>query len=433
MRKNSQNTQPDREERARVLREIGQYLKDLRHDRGEDLYEVGDYLRIRPAYLYALEEGNIEDTPGPTYALGFLRTYTHYLGGDVPAVVNSTRYALKGLVGEEQPAQNNPEPEKEDRRPTVQIVALSAAAALAMIVAWQVQSNDRMLPTNLADLPAEFGQTVASYIDPNYDDDVSAENAAQQQMSARASSANASGNRGDQYSAERTTPSAALLPDPDAERRLIESDQLEADTSVEEPTIARIDASSALAAEPRQIEAPNSDGTVGRPQASAVELLAALQARDDAPSGNSPSRGVPSIEGLDANSALSRTQDLNRRIALLSAEPSASNEDPVAEAQTVAVESENQSRITLVAQEETWIQVRSSSRDYVRTRTLLAGESMELPDREDLSLWTGNAGGVQIILDGKTLNKPGQSRQVIKDLPLAPLTLLETLGPAREG
>jgi cytoskeleton protein RodZ len=79
---------------------------------------------------------------------------------------------------------------------------------------------------------------------------------------------------------------------------------------------------------------------------------------------------------------------------------------------------EDGGRIVLRARDSSWVQVRSRSRDFVRTRTLQPGDSLVLPDRADLSLWTGNAGGIEIVVDGRSLGAVGASGQVVRDLAL---------------
>ena len=59
--------------------------------RGEDLEDVAEYLRIRPSYLDALEQGDLSAMPGSTYALGFLRSYAHYLGFDGDELIAQIR------------------------------------------------------------------------------------------------------------------------------------------------------------------------------------------------------------------------------------------------------------------------------------------------------------------------------------------------------
>jgi hypothetical protein len=69
-------TESPAEEQARLqprMRLIGELLQERREDLGLDLDEIGAMLRIKPAYLAALEQGRTHDLPGPTYAIGFVR------------------------------------------------------------------------------------------------------------------------------------------------------------------------------------------------------------------------------------------------------------------------------------------------------------------------------------------------------------------------
>ena len=65
--------------------------------------------------------------------------------------------------------------------------------------------------------------------------------------------------------------------------------------------------------------------------------------------------------------------------------------------------SNEDARVILRAREAAWIQVSSPSGDYAFTRTLQPGEAVLVPNRPDLELWTGNAGGLEIIVDGTPL------------------------------
>jgi cytoskeleton protein RodZ len=66
----------------------------------------------------------------------------------------------------------------------------------------------------------------------------------------------------------------------------------------------------------------------------------------------------------------------------------------------------------------------------VRTRTLTPGERLDLPDRADLALWTGNAGGLEILVDGQSLGRAGAAGSVVRDLPLLPEALRQRLTAA---
>lgn len=62
------------------LETVGQDLRSARLKRGDDLAAVSRVLKIRKEHLEALEEDKIELLPGRTYAVGFIRSYAHYLG-----------------------------------------------------------------------------------------------------------------------------------------------------------------------------------------------------------------------------------------------------------------------------------------------------------------------------------------------------------------
>jgi cytoskeleton protein RodZ len=63
-------------------RSAGDELRQQREALGLDLPEVAAALRIKPAYLAALEAGRPEALPGAVYAIGFMRAYADYLGLD---------------------------------------------------------------------------------------------------------------------------------------------------------------------------------------------------------------------------------------------------------------------------------------------------------------------------------------------------------------
>ncbi|AHH10514.1 Putative membrane associated protein [Borrelia coriaceae ATCC 43381] len=69
-------------ERDNFIR-FGDFLKKARIDKGLTLEMISDDIRIAVQYLKALEDCNIESFPNEVLALGFLRTYSEYLGIDV--------------------------------------------------------------------------------------------------------------------------------------------------------------------------------------------------------------------------------------------------------------------------------------------------------------------------------------------------------------
>lgn len=74
-------------------------------------------------------------------------------------------------------------------------------------------------------------------------------------------------------------------------------------------------------------------------------------------------------------------------------------------------------RVVLKARADTWIQVRNGD-GMLTSRLLRKGDSYMVPDQKGLELMTGNAGGLDIVVDGKTLPSLGKTGEVRRGIPL---------------
>jgi cytoskeleton protein RodZ len=75
-------------------------------------------------------------------------------------------------------------------------------------------------------------------------------------------------------------------------------------------------------------------------------------------------------------------------------------------------------RIVLRATSDSWIQVREPNQSVLSMRVLKPGETYRVPDRAGLTLRTGNAGGLEVTVDGRPVapvGPPGKSRTVALD------------------
>lgn len=77
---------------------LGADLRARREELGWSLPDVANWLRIREAYLLALEDGDPRGLPAPAYAVGFLRSYTHALGMDPEEAVRRFRRDARGAL-----------------------------------------------------------------------------------------------------------------------------------------------------------------------------------------------------------------------------------------------------------------------------------------------------------------------------------------------
>jgi cytoskeleton protein RodZ len=88
-------------------------------------------------------------------------------------------------------------------------------------------------------------------------------------------------------------------------------------------------------------------------------------------------------------------------------------------------------RIVIRATSDSWTQIRDAAGNVVFSRILRPGESYNPPDREGLNLWTGNAGGLDIRVDGRLVPAIGRVGFVQRGVPLDPVRLIAgTAAPA---
>lgn len=78
------------------LETVGQDLRAARLRRGEDLATVSRVLKIRKEHLEAVEDDRVENLPGKTYAIGFVRSYAGYLGLDAASMVERFKVEISG-------------------------------------------------------------------------------------------------------------------------------------------------------------------------------------------------------------------------------------------------------------------------------------------------------------------------------------------------
>src|SRR5215475_4549057 len=79
-----------------ALQTVGQDLRAARLRQGDEIAQVSRALKIRKDHLEALEEDRLEDLPGKTYAIGFVRSYARHLGLDSNVYVERFKQDISG-------------------------------------------------------------------------------------------------------------------------------------------------------------------------------------------------------------------------------------------------------------------------------------------------------------------------------------------------
>ncbi len=75
-------------------------------------------------------------------------------------------------------------------------------------------------------------------------------------------------------------------------------------------------------------------------------------------------------------------------------------------------------RMVLRAKAEAWVQVREKSGPVIFNRTMRANETWAVPNKPNLLLTVGNAGGTEVLVDGVAAGSFGNEGAVRRDLPL---------------
>ena len=147
----------------------------------------------------------------------------------------------------------------------------------------------------------------------------------------------------------------------------------------------------------------------------------------DAASDERPAPVADGVSDLGAIDPATKAADVTAVLAAEAAPPAVlvSSDGETALAPDLAA---HDGRLVLVARANGWIRLSSADQKIVRSGVLAAGDRVVLPDRFDLKLSTGNAGDVEILLDGRSLGLLGAPGELVRDLAMDPDALGGRLG-----
>lgn len=121
---------------------VGASLREAREQLGWSIADLAAHLRIRGAYLEAMEAGRAIDLPGMAYTIGFLRTYAQALGLDPDEIAR--RYRAETGDGGKRPQLSFPAPVPDRGVPAGAVVLIGAIIAVGAYVGWyRWSANER--------------------------------------------------------------------------------------------------------------------------------------------------------------------------------------------------------------------------------------------------------------------------------------------------
>ncbi len=350
---------------------VGMLLREKRESFRQDLYTVAGQLHIRLSYLKAIEDGRFKDLPGLTYASGFVRSYSDYLGLDGEEMVRRFREEIAGT--ERQVQLIFPSLATEGKIPSGAILLLSGFLAVMAYGVWYYLADRQK---SLLDLVPEVPAQLRALLGTQPPANTSASGSGETKPAGAA--AVASGGPVVTHDAPVVAPPPAPPPPP--------------------ATVVLVSPSD-LAPLPSEITA----------------LIAAAEA--------APVAGTTPV-GSTAMSSTAGTAATSTSPVATTTASAGSAAAPVAPAATPAkpagqvVVANPGARVKLMARMDSWVQIYDKAGKSYFSAVLRAGQTIEVPNLPGLLLTTGNIGGLDILIDGQALAALGSVGLVKRDLPL---------------
>ena len=359
--------------------ELGAMMREMRENLGHDLESVASDLRIRLVYIEAIEAGRLSDLPDKAYVSGFLRAYSDFLGLDGAEIVR--RFKMAGAEISTQTHLHLPSPVEEGRLPTASILLVAAVIAAAAYGGWYYLSfADKNPIETVAKLPRELSNLVDGARNQ------SAPTSAVPQPS------------------DVPLPTSVLSPPP------VTVPSVTAQS--EKPAAAADTMNEATSAEP----AADGDNqpAVQSDAAVAAAGAAASEAAGISPNGATEAPAVSAIPAADIRTAAVTPPERQNTSA------------PVTQA-TATERPTGGVRIVVRATADSYVAVRTGDNEPLFSQLMRPGDSYEVPSGADLLLETGNAGGLQITIDGKRVPPLGLVGEIRRNIPLDAEKLLRGL------
>ena len=443
-------------------------LREARLRGGYSLSDAAHVLRIQEHYLEALEEGRFDQIPGTTYIIGFLRSYSGFLGLDPDEIIDA--FKREQGLGTKEPRLAFPSPSDSSPKPKFWLILLVLVLAGLAYGGWQYQSTGGQIATDLVDdvstkLTEAVGLSETDATGRGVTGGDAAPETAAAQPAAEATPEPPAETATAPAAAEVTTaapsepePSASgqVEPAPAAPRQ---EEPARAEPAPADPAATDVaDANlipaaevwdEAAPSEPSVASAENSDPSpaiavpldfvvaeVGGTDSTISSADEAVAGDVTQPSGTTDSVDVARADAAatdivnEAASAPAATEPMADVPPEETAPPSTTTEEPslpsadAGYVPKVYGRTNFDSRVVITAVDDSWVQVQGPDNELLLTRILHAGDSYRVPDRPGLVMVTGNAGGLEVKVDDAVAPALGPLGVVMRNIALDPGRLL---------
>ena len=441
------------------FQQIGADLNSARLERGIQINELSQLLRISKTYLKDIEAGDFEALPGPTYVAGYLRSFAREVGLDA-AVLQQRYRALLGQ-GEDRPAYSFPVDHQRPQRSGAMMASFIVIFAVAGYGGWYALGKPDILTaltgesqTETATLP-QVESTMTEPDDMSNPEGGPVDLAAPITTEMPATETAATETIATQTAATQTAatetvetpglevvvpPVSNAVPDTVAsdtvapETGLAAGPAINADNPATPPVGASGDAApAALVASAPSVPAAE---TVSSVAANPTDLAAAGSAVDGSTAGTivAPAGATPDMAGSEvagpviAGPGIADSDDNMVTATAGSAEmPDAMNgqiaagngqigSGQISTGVAYARQRVPDMEVTLRATGASWVEIIRNDGEEVMAKLMRAGETYMVDSRDRLYLSTGNAGGLELVFDDGTVRAVGDSGEILRDL-----------------
>lgn len=398
----------DSTESQETRRRVGDVLRSARLARDMDMQEVADKLCIRRAFLEAIENSRPQDLPGTTYALGFVRTYAEHLNLEAKPLVDQFKAEAAEL--EQQTHLHFPEPLPAKSLPGGALVFIGLVLlAIFYGIWWYLNNEGKSFVDLIPGVPDQFAELV--------------EEGEAEPMPEGATTINTT-----QTSA--TSAPAATTEEPpvepvvqeatDAASATVESVAEESVATAEEAATATEEAATEIVEEVTETATAAVEATetaVEEAVSATVETNESpVEAETPAAETETPASTESVQEAAVENTSEATTEPETPEPATAAAAP---QPQPGTNNKVFGEENAN-ARVVITARSTAWVEITGPTGERLLTRLMNQGDQYRVPNINGVTLVTGNAGALEISVDGQPGKPLGPSGAVRRDVSLDP-------------
>tara|TARA_R110002124_G_scaffold217817_9_gene383613 strand:+ start:53691 stop:55097 length:1407 start_codon:yes stop_codon:yes gene_type:complete len=421
---------------------VGARLREAREARGLSLHQVADILRLRASQVHALEEGNFNSLPGQTFVTGFLRSYANLLDLDAVAIVEL--YKHEEGDGLRVPSLAFPEPSTGGRMPGAGILLGTLVFALILLAGWFFYQESESLDfERVAELPEHLASKIRDLEVMESDETAATANAVSENETPKnmaeilqTSPTTEAPVINDENATVQADNGNRVAGNPDDMTQQPEASSevnMESDTNTTVATELSQDNMDADVATTEETVVPASSDSVSADTTEVTETAPAAEnvesETETAATVSDPDEGAETQTTSPQQTEVTTAYPQDTLQTATPGEPATATEGSPASPmpRTFGVENTD-ARVVLRATEESWVEVKAEDDNPVLSRVLNPGDTYMAPNTPDLKLTTGNAGGLEIRVDGKEIKSLGGTGSIIREIPLAAESLLENNG-----